>query len=72
MSSSPQKFYVSEDEKNKVYIPKHCGGLFVQIPEAKHSSLLGPFTWYPSVQWKLHCELKEKFPRGWLQFMSTC
>lgn len=63
---------VSEDRRTRVYIPMHRGGSFVQVPEAKHSSLLGPFSSYPSAQWKLHSELKEKFPRGWLQFMCTC
>lgn len=68
----PEIQVVSEDEKEEVYTPTHWGGLCVHIPEARHSSWLGPFNLYPSAQWNVHCELKEKFPRGWLQFMNMC
>lgn len=61
-----------QDGRDRLYIPTHRGGLSVQIPEARHSSRRGPCSVYPAAQWKLHCEVKEKFPRGWWQSMSTC
>lgn len=69
---SPKHQLLSEDGKNKVCLPLHCGGLCVQIPEAEHSSFLGPSNSYPSTQRKSHCELKANSPRGWLQFTSAC